>query len=203
MNEDILKINLEKRFPIPGTALTTDPDNPMPHDRPPEYTNLHKAIEFIFARTIQKENYVQLIQVLANGFPLMEIVQTTLFTGFYNGKWNYSLMLLLIEPVTYIYLALAERAGIDPVFFRTDVEDDLEEEEVLGVSFDVEKIERMQDDIEQDKKPHPAITDQMVAQINNLPSEQLQSILNKPAVTEEQAEQQNPEESLLGQKGNM
>jgi len=203
MNEDILNINLEKKFPIPGLALTTDPDNPMPHDRPPKLTNLHECIEHIFKNTIAKENYVPLVEVLAKGFPLMEIVQTTLFTGFYHGMWNHSMMLLLIEPVTYIYLAIAERAGIDPVFFRDDVEDDLEEEEVLGMSFEEDKIKSLQQDVEQDKKPHPAITDQMVAQLNNLPSEQLKGILDKQGQSEEEAQQTTPEESLLGQKGGM
>jgi hypothetical protein len=192
MNEDILNINLEGRFPIPGSSLTADPDNPAPHDRPPQYTNLHKAVEHIFTNTIQDENYVPLIELLAKGFPLMEIVQTVLFQGFYGGKWNHSLMLLLIEPTTYIFLALAERAGIDPVFFRDDVEDDLDEEEILGVSFQEEKIERIQEGIEQNKKPHPAISDQMVAQLNEIPPEKMQSILAKQENTEEEPEE--PEE---------
>ena len=199
MNEDILNINLEKKFPVPGFALTMDPDNPMPHDRPPQFTNLHECIEHIFKNTIAKENYVQLIEVLARGFPLMEIVQTTLFTGFYHGKWNHSMMLLLIEPVTYIYLALAERAGIDPVFFRDDVEDDREEEEILGVSFEQDKIDKLQDAVEQNKKPHPAISDQMVAQLNQIPVEQMQSLMAKQGQAEEGGGEE--EDSLLKGEG--
>ena len=144
MNREILKINLNKEYPIPGTSLTADPDNPAPHERPPEFTNLHKALDSIFQNVIEPENYVELIQLLSRGFPLMEIVQTTVFTGFYEGKWNHSLMLLLVEPVAYIFLALAERADIDPVFFRGEEDDELEDEETFGLSFEATKLEQMQ-----------------------------------------------------------
>jgi len=201
MNEDILRINVEKRFPIPGMALTEDPDNPAPNERPPEFTDIHDCIKHIFTKTIEEENYVTLIELLAKGFPLMEIVQTTLFQGYYGGKWGYSMMLLLIEPVTYIFLAFAERAGIDPVFFRDDVEDELEEEEILGVSFDEAKIEQLQSDVEQDKKSHPAITDQMLAQINNIPQEQIGSILERKQISREDTISPPSEESLLEMQG--
>lgn len=187
MNREILKINMNKEFPIPGSSLTADPDNPAPHERPPEFTNLHKALDSIFQKTIEPDNYVQLMQLLGQGFPLMEIVQTTVFTGFYEGKWNHSLMLLLIEPVTYIFLALAERADIDPVFFRDDEADDLEDEEVLGVSFEASKVDQMKSDIEQNKKPHPAVTDKMLQQIQEMPVEEVeQSLLSPMAGGEEQ-----------------
>lgn len=201
MNKDILDINIKGKFPIPGYSLTLDPDNPMPHDRPPQFTNLHEAFQSIFKSTIQDENYLKVIELLANRFPLMEIVQTTLFNGFYNGKWNYSLMLLLIEPTTYLFLALAERAGIDPVFFRDDIEDDLDEEEILGVSFEEEKIEKIKTQIEQNKKPHPSVTDKMVATLNSLPMEQIQSLLSKQEEGQEKAEEENPQAGEMAQQG--
>ena len=183
MNRQILKINLNKEFPIPGTSLTADPDNPLPHERPPEFTNLHKALDSIFQNAIEPENYVELINLLGQGFPLMEIVQTTVFTGFYEGKWNHSLMLLLVEPVAYIFLALAERADIDPVFFRDEARDDLEDEETFGLSFEATKLEQMQSDIEQNKKPHPAVTDEMLKRIEEIPA--TESLLSPPQMEEE------------------
>jgi len=201
MNKDILDINLQGKFPIPGQALTVDPDNPMPHDRPPRYTNLHEAFQQIFEKTIEDENYTNVISLMAQGFPLMEIVQTTLFSGFFEGAWNYSLMLLLIEPTTYLFLALAERAGIDPVFFRDDVEDDLDEEEILGVSFEQEKIEKLQTQFEQNQKPHPAVTDKMVAMLKSLPIEQKDSLMARQDQSEEQIEEENPQASLMAQQG--
>ena len=179
MNEDILNINLERRFPIPGMSLTTDPDNPMPHDRPPEFTNLHKALNYIFENAIEEENYSRFIKLMADGFPLMEIVQTVLFGGFYEGKWTFQLMNLLIEPTTYIFLALCERADIDPTFFRDDLEDDLDEEESLGASFAEVKGRQVQTDMEQTKKAMPNLDKQMQAKIEAIPQETIDSLLSK------------------------
>jgi len=177
MNEDILNINLERKFPVPGMSLTMDPDNPMPHDRPPEYTNLHKALNFIFENTIEEENYSRLIQLMADGFPLMEVVQTVLFGGFYEGKWNFSLMQLLIEPTAYIFLALCERADIDPTFFRDDLDDELDEEETIGTSFAEAKGRQVEVDMQQNKKAMPSLNQQMQAQINAIPQEKIKSLL--------------------------
>tara|TARA_E500000178_G_C16680709_1_gene599191 strand:- start:58 stop:642 length:585 start_codon:yes stop_codon:yes gene_type:complete len=179
MNEDILNINLERRFPIPGMSLTTDPDNPMPHDRPPEFTNLHKALNYIFENAIEEENYSRFIKLMADGFPLMEVVQTVLFGGFYEGKWTFQLMNLLIEPTTYIFLALCERADIDPTFFRDDLEDDLDEEESLGSSFAEVKGRQVQTDMEQTKKAMPNLDQQMQAKIEAIPQETIDSLLSK------------------------
>lgn len=179
MNEDILNINLERRFPIPGMSLTTDPDNPMPHDRPPEFTNLHKALNYIFENAIEEENYSRFIKLMADGFPLMEVVQTVLFGGFYEGKWTFQLMQLLIEPTTYIFLALCERADIDPTFFRDDLENDLDEEESLGSSFAEVKGRQVQTDLEQTKKAMPNLDQQMKAQIEAIPQETIDSLLSK------------------------
>jgi hypothetical protein len=194
MNEDILNINLERRFPIPGMSLTMDPDNPMPHDRPPEFTNLHKALNYIFENAIEEENYSQFIKLMADGFPLMEIVQTVLFSGFYEGKWNFALMQLLIEPTTYIFLALCERADIDPTFFRDDLDDELDEEETIGMSFAEEKGRQVQVDMQQNKKAMPSVDKQMQAQIDAIPQEQIDSLLANTQTEEE-------EESLLANQG--
>lgn len=194
MNEDILNINLERRFPIPGMSLTMDPDNPMPHDRPPEFTNLHKALNYIFENAIEEENYSQFIKLMADGFPLMEVVQTVLFSGFYEGKWNFALMQLLIEPTTYIFLALCERADIDPTFFRDDLDDELDEEETIGMSFAEEKGRQVQIDMQQNKKAMPSVDKQIQAQIDAIPQEQIDSLLANTQTEEE-------EESLLANQG--
>jgi hypothetical protein len=193
MNEDILNINLERRFPIPGMSLTMDPDNPMPHDRPPEFTNLHKALNYIFENMIEEESYSQVIKLMADGFPLMEVVQSVLFLGFYEGKWNFSLMQLLIEPTAYILLALCERADIDPTFFRDDLDDELDEEETIGMSFAEEKGRQVQVDMQQNKKAMPSVDKQMQAQIDAIPQEQIDSLLANTQTEEE--------ESLLANQG--
>lgn len=143
MNQDYLNVITNTGRPIPGQSLTSDPDNPAPYERPPEYTSVHEASEYIFNNLIQEETYVPLMQLLLDDMPIMDIAQTLVFKGFTEGQWNPDLMLMLAEPVAYMLLALAERAGIDPVIYRGEDEDDLEEEEVLGVTFEKEKVERM------------------------------------------------------------
>ena len=143
MNQDYLNVITNTGRPIPGQSLTSDPDNPAPYEQPPQYTSVHEASEYIFNNLIQEETYVPLMQLLLDDMPIMDIAQTLVFKGFTEGQWNPDLMLMLAEPVAYMLLALAERAGIDPVIYRGEDEDDLEEEEVLGVTFEKEKVERM------------------------------------------------------------
>ena len=33
--------------PIPGSSLTSDPDDPAPYEQPPEYVNVHEASELV------------------------------------------------------------------------------------------------------------------------------------------------------------
>lgn len=104
--------------PIPGSSLTADPDDPTPYEKPPEYTDIHAASEWIFSSLIEEDRYDQLIQSLLEGIPVMDITQVILFTGFTQGKWDVNLMTLLAEPTAYIVMALAERAGVDFVIER-------------------------------------------------------------------------------------
>tara|TARA_B100000497_G_scaffold110365_1_gene129733 strand:- start:658 stop:1251 length:594 start_codon:yes stop_codon:yes gene_type:complete len=104
--------------PIPGSSLTADPDDPAPYEKPPEYTDIHEASEWIFSSLIEEDRYDQLIQTLLEGIPVMDITQVILFTGFTQGKWDVNLMTLLAEPTAYIVMALAERAGVDFVIER-------------------------------------------------------------------------------------
>lgn len=143
MNPEYYDVIMNKGRPIPGSSLTSDPDNPAPYERPPEYTNIHKASEWIFGQLIQEENYEQLIQVLLEDMPVMDVTQVLLFRGYMEGKWDGNLMMLLVEPTAYIVLALAERAGVDPVIFRGEEEDEASEEFFNGVKLNEEKLENI------------------------------------------------------------
>lgn len=129
--------------PIPGSSLTSDPDNPAPYERPPEYTGIHEAAEWIFGELIDEDNYPEIIQLMANDMPVMDMAQVILFGGFTQGKWDVNLMMLLVEPVAYMLLALAERAGLDPTIFRGEEEDEAEEEVFFGNKISEEKLENI------------------------------------------------------------
>ena len=103
----------QMKRPIPGQSLSSDPDNLAPYERPPEFTNVHKAIEYLFINIIDEKTYVPILQAISDGTPIMELVQLILFDGFQRGKFNPDLMIMLAEPVAYMLIALAERAEDD------------------------------------------------------------------------------------------
>ena len=81
MNQEYIKAVTQLGRPIPGQSLTSDPDNPAPYERPPEFTSVHAASEFIFEKLIDEEVYPQMMGLLADDVPIMDIVRTTLFAG--------------------------------------------------------------------------------------------------------------------------
>ncbi len=178
MNQDYLNVITNTGRPIPGQSLTSDPDNPAPYEQPPQFTSVHEASEHIFSNMIKEENYVPLMRLLLDDMPIMDIAQTLIFTGFTEGKWNPDLMLMLAEPVAYMLLALAERAGIDPVIYRGEDEDEIEEEEILGVTFEKEKVERMRKMRQTGVVPKGVLTKKMEEAITDIepPESLLQEI---------------------------
>jgi hypothetical protein len=184
--------------PIPGQSLTTDPANPAPYEKPPQFTTVHEASEHIFIKLIDETAYVKMISVLNDGVPIMDIGQTILFKGFTEGKWNPDLMMLLIEPVAYMILALAERAGIDPVIYR-DEDVDMEEEEarLFGREVDLNKMNRLKELMTTSSVPKGSLSSEMEQQIETLPdTEEMQSLLAPEVPTESLMSAPLPEEEL-------
>jgi hypothetical protein len=109
--------------PIPGESLTLDPDVQQPYTAAPEFTVPQEAIDFIFDQMTAEENYLPLMDSLIEGTTIMEATRLILFSGFNEGQFNPDLMLLLVEPVAYMIMGLAERAGIEYVVQEDDEED--------------------------------------------------------------------------------
>jgi hypothetical protein len=183
--------------PIPGQSLTRDPDSPAPYEQAPEFTNVHKAVEYLFGNIIDEKSYVPVMQALANDTPIMDLVQLVLFEGFQTGKWNPDLMLMLVEPMAYILIALAERADRDVIIYDGEAADEEEEEEVLGVKFDTERLEGLKKAAQIGKVPAGVIPPELLKQIETLPEIPAESLLASPPVEEapapeEQAAPQGP-----------
>jgi len=195
MNEEYLKVVTQLGRPIPGQSLTENPDNPAPYEKPPQFTSVHEASEFIFGNLIEEEAYTQIMNLMADDMPIMDIVQTLLFTGFTEGKWSPDLMLMLVEPVAYMLLALAERAGIDPVIYRGEDEDEIEEEEFLGVTFEKERVDRMRKMRQTGVAPKGVLTKEMEQAIDDI--EIPESLLAEIKSQEETGEVPIPGQSLL------
>jgi len=130
--------------PIPGSSLTSDPDDPAPYEQPPEYVNVHEASEWLFSELIEEDRYDQLITALHEGIPVADVAQVILFTGFTQGKWDVNLMTLMIEPAMYIIMALAERAGVDFILHRDeDSEEDENDALTLGAELSKTRLENI------------------------------------------------------------
>jgi hypothetical protein len=183
--------------PIPGSSLTSDPDDPAPYEKPPQFVDVHSASEWIFSELIDEDRYDPLIQSLLEGIPVMDVVQVILFTGFTQGKWDVNLMTLLIEPTAYIIMALAERAGIDPVIYRGEAEDDAKEEIFFGNKMNEEKTERIKKFKELGVRL-PFISQEDQNKLDSLPTAEEMDL--KPKTPQEEEEEVSP--SLLAEPEN-
>lgn len=172
---------------LPGQSLTNDPESPQPFEQAPEFTEMRDAIEYIFVSLIEEETYVQLMEEVSKGFPIMDFVQIFLFEGFNNGKWNPDLMLLLAEPMTYMIMALAERIDIDYVIYRGEEEEEAAEDEVMGVA----ATKRVLDKIKKSQGvPEGVLPAEITKAIEELP---VDSLMSKP-------EEQSAPDSLMAQQ---
>lgn len=192
--EEYLQLNAKMGRPIPGQSLTDDPNNPGAYERQPEFTSIHSASEYIFSTIIDEDNYVPLMQAVAGGEPLSELSQAMLFKGFHEGKWNPDLMLLLIEPVMYMFLALAEKLGIDPVIYTDEDEDEMEDERASGTMFEEKALEKIKDVKTTAAPPAGALSDTITEKLESLPEIPKESLL---AASQEDEGTEEDEESLL------
>ena len=115
--------------PIPGQSLTNDPDTPLPFEQPATYTNRDDALQYFFALFVDEENYSNIMELIDTPFPIMDIVKIYLVEAFEEGLINPDMVMLLAEPLAYMLMALAERAGIDFVIERPDPDDEEDDEE--------------------------------------------------------------------------
>jgi len=158
-NDEIDKVYREKASqldrPIPGESLTNDPENPMPFEKAPEYTDLTTALEYYFATFTEEGAYDRLLEIIASGTPIMDIVQLVLYQGFQEGLFNPDLMMMLAEPLAYMLAAFCEQENIEFVIQADDEEDRQEEEEE-------ESLPMMKQALGQIKEPTPEVVPEQV-----------------------------------------
>ena len=129
--------------PLPGQSLTNSPDQPSPWEQPPEFTRAKQLTEQIFFDLLKPDNLETVTGLMSEGTPVMDIAQMLLMTGFQKGKMNPDMMLMQLEPTAYMLLAIAEKAGINPVLTRDEEleADDVEEEEQDEVLREAQKVQ--------------------------------------------------------------
>lgn len=175
---------------IPGQGLTSDPDNPYPWEKAPEFTDLDAALGYLLNAITQEESYAALMDMIAKQTPLMELTQVILFKGFTEGKWNPDLMMIAAEPLCYMLLALAERADITAVILEDDAEDIEVQSQTLGGNMAKEKLNKLAEAARKNIVPKGVLPKAIEEDIENL---EVSSLLAQP---EQIVEEDN--NSLLG-----
>ena len=125
---NFIQQGLETGKAIPGQSLTNSPDEKYNWEKPAEFTNTREAMYAVFESLTVPEATANILLSLSKGVGVIDIASITLYNGFTEGRWNPDLMVLLLEPVMFMIMALAEKADID---YTMDA-DDNNEEEILG-----------------------------------------------------------------------
>jgi hypothetical protein len=176
--------------PIPGQSLTANPDEPRPFERPPDFTNFKEALDYTAAELLLEENYTPMVLAMGDGIPVTDLAMQIGYVGFREGKWNPDLMMMLMEPLIYLLMALAEKADIQ---YRIDDEDDEDDEDSI-LEDKVRNIAETLKAKEMGKMPKGALPSDIVEKIETLemPKESLLAKTEEPMIEEEQ-----PQQSLL------
>ena len=105
---------------VPGQSLTDTPGNSA-WEHPPQFTDIQKASKFIWDKLTEPKMVEQVISMLHAGVPVEAIGRTILFGGFFQGKWNPDVALMIAEPVFSMLLAIGIKAKVKKM--RVSMED--------------------------------------------------------------------------------
>ena len=158
---------------IPGQSLTANPDEPRPFEGATDFTNFKEALDYTAAELLLEENYMPLMMAIGDGVPIVDLATQIGYVGFREGKWNPDLMMMLLEPIMYLLMALAEKAGIE---YRIDSEDDDEDEDSIFQEKTNNIAQSLKNEVTENKGvPAGVLPKNIVAEIEELeiPSESL------------------------------
>jgi hypothetical protein len=196
--ESLQEVLFEK--PIAGQSLTNAPEQNYPWESPPDFTSVKAAREKIFLDLLEPTRLKGVIDLMSSGIPVNAISQVVLKEGFNKGKFNPDMMLNLLEPTMFMLMAIAEKAGIEPI-----IEGDESIEEDVDANIAEKVINRSKSFIQEAGKfedakvlnPQPtSVGKDIKEKLEKLDSKKLrESILQKPKPELQQGK------SLLGKTG--
>jgi len=186
-NQEAIQAFTNTGRPIPGQSLTSNPDEPRPFEGPPDFTNFKEALDYIASELLLEENYMPMMAAISDGVPITDLAMQIGYVGFREGKFNPDLMMMLMEPIMYLLMALAEKAGIE---YRIDSEDDDEDEDTMFQEQTNNLKNTIKEKINTSKVPSGVLPSDIQQQIQNLEIPQ-ESLLSKPE------QQPEAEQSLL------
>ena len=115
--------------PVPGQSLTNDPTNKAPWESPPTFTTVQDATVALVEDCFSEENFKMIALALADDMPVGNLAAIILQEGFNKGAWNADLLMLLMEPLMYILMAIAEKCDIDYLLYEGDTYESYEDED--------------------------------------------------------------------------
>ena len=148
--------------PTPGESLTRDPEQKFPWERPPEINDVDTAIKEVFVMLTERKSLVELLNLLNNGQPVDEIAQMVAYRGMSVGKYNSDLMLLLLEPLMYLIIAIAEEYDIDPVIYE-GMDDDI---------MDIDSVTESKQKLPKPEINKDSVPSSILARVKTLPSQE-------------------------------
>ena len=153
--------------PTPGESLTKNPEEKFAWEQASEYTEVRPFMEDLFLQlTEDKDRYVKLLVSFLQQVSIADTTQMLLYTSWRAGKINTDLMLLLIEPVMYLLIAMAEQAEIEPVIYdEENVDEPSQEDSDLYVE-QSQKINEMKPE----KIRKSSVEPSLLARVEDLPT---------------------------------
>jgi len=194
VEEEFAKLQTSGKRPLAGQSLANDPENPAPYERPPKFTSVHKASEYLWEFFIEPTTYVNLMETVSDGVPIMSIAEIILFNEFQKGSWNPDLMIMLFEPTAYMIMALAERAGLEMSIYEGELDDEDTEEEILGTAIEESRIQKIIKDAKSGRVPEGVLTAEMQKSLENLPEINVETDKSsaEPSLMEAPAQKEEP-----------
>ena len=148
--------------PMPGESLTQSPDQKFTWEQPASINKVDDAIKEIFINITEKDTLVELLNILNNRQPVDEIAQVIAHRGVTEGKFNPDLMLLLLEPLMYLIIAIAEEYEIDPVIYE-GMDNDIIDVEDVDKTISAKKVKEIRKD---------SVPSSILSRVKDLPSEE-------------------------------
>jgi hypothetical protein len=153
--------------PTPGESLTKTPEEKFPWEQASEYTEVRPFMEDLFLQlTEDKDRYVKLLVSFLQQVSIADTTQMLLYTSWRACKINTDLMLLLIEPVMYLLIAMAEQAEIEPVIYDEENVDEPSQEDADLYVDESQKINEMKPE----KIRKSSVEPSLLARVEDLPT---------------------------------
>ena len=153
--------------PTPGESLTKNPEEKFAWEQPSEYTEVRPFMEDLFLQlTEDKDRYDKLLVSFLQQVSIADTTQMLLYTSWRAGKINTDLMLLLIEPVMYLLIAMAEQAEIEPVIYDEENVDEPSQEDADLYVDESQKINEMKPE----KIRKSSVEPSLLARVEDLPT---------------------------------